>query len=238
MTAVVVATALCRRKKSLASGGAIDGDRAPSLERYKAWLLIAILLVLGASAAYAQSGYSVEIDLEQQTAYLIQGRRIVLASQISSGRSGHLTETGSFKIIEKEQNHFSSLYGKIVDRNGRTVVADADADMAVPRGGKFIPAPMRYFMRFHAATGMHAGYLPGYPASHGCVRMPEQLAIAFYRAVDVGTPVTVFGRTPRINYQYGSQQQRSTQPWFRRAYGDPRYQQRIYPSQPVPWGRP
>jgi lipoprotein-anchoring transpeptidase ErfK/SrfK len=160
-----------------------------------------------ASHARADSGYSVEIDLEQQTAYLIRGRRVVLASEISTGRSGHLTETGAFKIIEKERNHFSSLYGKIVDRNGRTVVADADADMAVPRGGKFLPAPMRYFMRFHDATGMHAGYLPGYPASHGCVRMPEQNAIAFFNAIEVGTPVHVFGRTPRTReyFRYGPQ---------------------------------
>ena len=103
----------------------------------------------------------------------------------------------NIEVLEKEINHHSSIYGKIVDANGRTIVADADIDMKVPRGGKFVPAPMRYFMRFHEADGMHAGYLPGYPASHGCVRMPEQLAIAFYHAVDVGTPVTVFGRTPR-----------------------------------------
>ena len=170
-------------------------------------IFLAALFLAGAGAAGAQSGYSVEIDLEQQTAYLIRGRRIVLASPISSGRSGHLTETGSFKIIEKERNHFSSLYGQIVDRNGRTVVADADADMAVPRGGKFLAAPMRYFMRFHGATGMHAGYLPGYPASHGCVRLPEQNAIAFFSAVEIGTPVHVFGRTPRTRqyFQYGPQ---------------------------------
>ena len=170
-------------------------------------IFLAALFLAGAGAAGAQSGYSVEIDLEQQTAYLIRGRRIVLASPISSGRSGHLTETGSFKIIEKERNHFSSLYGQIVDRNGRTVVADADADMAVPRGGKFLAAPMRYFMRFHGATGMHAGYLPGYPASHGCVRLPEQNAIAFFNAVEIGTPVHVFGRTPRTRqyFQYGPQ---------------------------------
>ena len=178
------------------------------------------MLLIG-SVARADPGYSVEIDLEQQTAYLIRGRHIVLASEISTGRSGHLTETGSFKIIDKERNHFSSLYGKIVDRNGRTVVADADADMAVPRGGKFLPAPMRYFMRFHEATGMHAGYLPGYPASHGCVRMPEQNAIAFFNAVEVGTPVHVFGRTPRTReyFRYGPQPsrplyQRPMQPRF------------------------
>ena len=173
------------------------------------------LILVAAQLAGAQSPYSVEIDLEQQTAYLIRGRRVVLASEISTGRSGHLTETGSFKIIEKERNHFSSLYGKIVDRTGRTVVADADADMTVPRGGKFIPAPMRYFMRFHEATGMHAGYLPGYPASHGCVRMPEQNAIAFFNAVEVGTPVHVFGRTPRTReyFRYGPQ---PTRPFYQR----------------------
>src|SRR4051812_43204122 len=173
-------------------------------------IFLGAMLLVAAHAGRAQSGYSVEIDLEQQTAYLIQGRRIVLASPISSGRSGHLTETGSFKIIEKERNHVSSLYGKIVDATGRTVVADADADMTVPRGGKFLAAPMRYFMRFHAATGMHAGYLPGYPASHGCVRMPEQNAIAFFNAVEVGTPVHVFGRTPRTRqyFRYGPQPSR------------------------------
>jgi hypothetical protein len=170
-------------------------------------VVLAALWLGAAFTSYAQSGYSVEIDLQEQTAYLIRGRRIVLASPISTGRAGHFTETGSFKIIEKERNHFSSLYGKIVDATGRTVVADADADMAVPRGGKFIPAPMRYFMRFHDATGMHAGYLPGYPASHGCVRMPEQNAIVFFNAVEVGTPVHVFGRTPRTReyFRYGPQ---------------------------------
>ena len=195
--------------------------------RLRKGIFLAALVLGVAGRLEAQSSYSVEIDLEQQTAYLIRGRQIVLASPISTGRSGHLTETGSFKIIEKERNHFSSLYGKIVDRNGRTAVADADADMAVPRGGKFIPAPMRYFMRFHDATGMHAGYLPGYPASHGCVRMPEQNAIAFFNAVEVGTPVHVFGRTRTGQYlRYGPQParplyQRPAQPRFDPRFGPP-----------------
>lgn len=231
----VVATALCRRANAWFSGSAAYSDRAPSLHQGRRWLLIALLLITGASVSRAQSAYSVEIDLEQQTAYLIRGRRIVLASPISTGRSGHLTDTGSFKIIEKEQNHFSSLYGKIVDRNGRTVVADADADMAIPRGGKFLPAPMRYFMRFYDAIGMHAGYLPGYPASHGCVRMPEQNAIAFFNAVQVGTPVHVFGRTPRTQqyFRYGPQPSR---PLYQRP-GQPRFDPRLRPPpQPnYPW---
>src|SRR5439155_22612866 len=121
---------------------------------------------------------SVEIDLQEQTAYLIRNSRVVLSTPVSTGRYGHLTGNGAFKIIEKELNHFSDIYGKIVDGRGNTIVPDADADMRVPRGGKFIPAPMRYFVRFDGANGLHAGFLPGYLASPGCVRLPEENAIA------------------------------------------------------------
>jgi lipoprotein-anchoring transpeptidase ErfK/SrfK len=172
---------------------------------------------------------SVEIDLEEQTAYLLQNGRVVLASPVSSGRYGHLTERGSFKILEKERTHYSSMYGKIVDSHGNTIVADADADMPVPRGGKFIPAPMHYFMRFTGADGMHAGYLPGYPASHGCVRMPEQYAIAFFNAVSVGTPVTVHGSTATGRY---AGQSRPPFPW-----GRPRFDPRFGPPPPPWWWR-
>jgi len=181
-------------------------------------------IAAAARAMYGAAGTSVEIDLEDQRAYLLQGRRILLTSPISSGRYGHLTDSGSFKVIEKERTHFSSLYGKIVDRNGETVVADADADMKVPRGGKFLPAPMHYFMRFHGADGMHAGYLPGYPASHGCVRMQEENAVAFFNAVQIGTPVHVFGRTPRTRdyFRFGPQPLRFP-PMFGAPQRDPRY---------------
>jgi len=202
------------------------------------WGLLIPFIVATSAFAQDESPYRVEIDLSRQTAFLISGRRVVMQSPVSSGRYGHLTSTGSFKVIEKERSHYSSIYGKIVDAYGRTVIADADVDMHVPRGCRFVPAPMPYFMRFHGSDGMHAGYLPGYPASHGCVRMPDQLAVAFYNAVDVGTPVTVFGRTPRTSgyFQYGGQQQqrRAPWPWFGRPIG-PQYEPRpqIYESRPV-----
>jgi hypothetical protein len=143
------------------------------------------------------SEFAVEIDLQEQRAYLLRNGRSVLESPISSGRAKHRTPTGRFKIIEKDMDHRSSLYGKIVDSNGRTLVGDADADMPVPAGARFVNAPMHYFMRFTGGIGMHAGYLPGYPASHGCVRLPRERAVVFYHAVRIGTPVTVFGDTSR-----------------------------------------
>lgn len=222
----------------------------------KAWQGIAIWLFLGGSA-WAQSATRVEIDLEEQRAYLLQGRRILLVTPISSGRPGHFTETGSFKVIEKERSHFSSIYGKIVDANGNTVVADADKDMRVPRGGKFIPAPMRYFMRFHGADGLHSGYLPGYAASHGCVRLPEQNAIAFFNSVEVGTTVRVFGRTARSREDFRNGPRLGRFPFPFGPARDPRYRnqpiqdEEVYEAQPVdprmdpaydprrvyPWGR-
>src|SRR2546422_7200450 len=152
--------------------------------------MVFVMLLTGSVASAQSNPHSIEIDLQEQTAYLVQDGRVVLSTPVSSGRYGHLTETGSFRIIDKERSHFSTMYGKIVDAHGRTIVSDADADMRVPRGGKFIPAPMRYFVRFDGANGLHAGILPGYPASHGCVRVPEENAIAIFNAVDVDTPVT------------------------------------------------
>jgi L,D-transpeptidase catalytic domain len=201
--------------------------------RWARWAAAAAIIFF-CGQSFAQSPFRVEIDLQDQRAYLLRNGRAVLASPISSGRAGHLTETGSFSIIEKERNHYSTMYGKIVDAYGRTIVSDADADMKVPRGGKFIPAPMSYFMRFHGATGMHAGYLPGYPASHGCVRMPEQYAIAFFNAVEVGTPVRVFGRTARTRqyFRYGPQPSR-----FPPIFGTPQRDPRYYDPRFDPWWR-
>ena len=177
--------------------------------------LLALFINTGALAAFGQTPnrYAVELDLQEQMAYLVQNGEVVLSTPISSGRAGYGTTRGSFKIIEKERNHFSNLYGRIVDARGRVLVADADADMPVPRGGRFVPAPMRYFMRFNGAEGMHAGVLPGYPASHGCVRLPERNAIAFFNAVDVGTPVTVFGTAPRGRSRARPGDERRQQRW-------------------------
>ena len=143
------------------------------------------------------SPYSVEIDLSKQRAHLLKDGKEIAVSPISSGRAGHLTPVGNFEVLEKDPNHLSTLYGKIVEKgSGRTVKSGADVATPVPKGCRFERAPMKFFMRFEGATGMHAGILPGYPASHGCVRMPAAKAKQFYGLVEIGTPVHVFGEIP------------------------------------------
>jgi lipoprotein-anchoring transpeptidase ErfK/SrfK len=135
---------------------------------------------------------SVVVSLRAQEAYLYRSGHLVATSRISSGREGHRTPLGRFRITRKDEGHRSSLYGAYVDDSNRLIKADVDTRRdPKPRHGHFVGAPMPYFMEFAPGYGLHQGYLPGEPASHGCIRMPYWKARQFFDAVKVGTPITV-----------------------------------------------
>jgi lipoprotein-anchoring transpeptidase ErfK/SrfK len=133
------------------------------------------------------------VSLTKQRAYLMTGEEIAIDSPISSGKRGHTTPNGSFSVLEKDKDHHSSIYGDYKDSSGRTVRGGISAQIdSAPSGTHFVGASMKWFMRLTGeGVGMHVGILPGYPASHGCIRMPEQSAAQFYSHVKVGTPVRV-----------------------------------------------
>jgi lipoprotein-anchoring transpeptidase ErfK/SrfK len=135
---------------------------------------------------------AVKISLAQQRAYFYKNGLLVGVSQLSTGREGLNTPLGRFSIIQKDVNHVSSRYGDYVDDAGNVVMPNVDLEKdKKPPGTRFKGAPMPYFMRIVDGVGMHAGYLPGYPASHGCIRMPEFMAENFFKSVSSGTPVTI-----------------------------------------------
>ncbi len=135
---------------------------------------------------------SIKIVLHEQRAYFYKGGRVAGVSPVSTGREGLDTITGNFRIIEKDIDHKSSLFGDYVDQNGNVIQKDIDTSKdPKPKGARYDGAKMPYFMRIVGGTGMHQGYLPGYPASHGCIRMPGAMAQAFYRNAPVGTPVAI-----------------------------------------------
>ncbi len=135
---------------------------------------------------------SVQVDVSEQRAYLLRGGNVTASSRISSGREGHRTPIGRFRVIRKDEDHRSSLYGDYVDNSGRVVRANVDVRKdRKPRHTHFLGAPMPFFVEFSPSYGFHAGYLPGVPASHGCIRMPYWKARQFYRATDIGTRVLV-----------------------------------------------
>ncbi len=108
--------------------------------------------------------YRIKVSLKDQRVVLWEGDKIILFSKISSGKKSTPTETGTFLITSKHRDHTSTLFD----------------------------ARMPYFMRFSCGDfGLHAGELPGYPASHGCIRMPLRDAKEFYHATPIGTLVVV-----------------------------------------------
>ncbi|TSA37281.1 MAG: hypothetical protein D4R65_01140 [Verrucomicrobiaceae bacterium] len=136
---------------------------------------------------------SIVIDLSEQTASFYKGGHLVGVSAISSGREGFGTPVGNYKILKKEPDHRSNLYGDYVDSTGKVLVRNVDAKKdPVPPGGVFAGAPMPFFMRLsNAGVGMHQGFLPGVPDSHGCIRMPEKMVKIYFDNVSVGTPVQI-----------------------------------------------
>lgn len=136
---------------------------------------------------------NVVVSLSKQRVYLMVGEEVAIDAPISSGRRGHPTPAGRFRVMEKEVNHFSNIYGNFVDRDGRIVRAGVSARIdSAPSGTHYEGAPMRFFMRLtDEGVGMHIGILPGYPASHGCIRLPSEIAPLIYEKVKSGTSVRV-----------------------------------------------
>lgn len=144
-------------------------------------------------AQATQDNTHIVVSIPKQRAYLMIGDQIVADGPISSGKRGHETPRGHFNVMEKDPNHHSSLYGDFVDRSGRVVRAGVSAHIdSAPSGTHFAGAPMKWFLRLTGeGVGMHIGILPGYPASHGCVRESAEGAKLFYDHAKVGTGVDV-----------------------------------------------
>ncbi len=136
---------------------------------------------------------SIVVNIPRQTASFYKGGKLVGVSAISSGKDGHDTPAGNYKIIQKKPHHESNLYGSYVDAAGTPVVKGVSVKTdPMPPGTHFEGAPMPFWMRLtNGGVGMHMGFLPGVPDSHGCIRLPEKMAKIFYESVALGTPVTV-----------------------------------------------
>jgi lipoprotein-anchoring transpeptidase ErfK/SrfK len=133
------------------------------------------------------------VSIPKQRAYLMIGEQIVADGPISSGKRGHSSPIGHLHVLEKDPDHHSNLYGDFIDRTGRIVRAGVSARIDVaPSGTHFEGAAMKWFLRLtEDGVGMHIGILPGYPASHGCIRQSSEGAKLFYDHVRVGTVVDV-----------------------------------------------
>jgi lipoprotein-anchoring transpeptidase ErfK/SrfK len=139
------------------------------------------------------SNSRVRISISKQRAYLMVGDEIYIDSPISSGKRSGMTPTGTFRISQKDPDHRSSVYGEFVDSRGRVVRSAVSTKVdSAPSGTRYRGAPMKWFMRLtDSGFGMHVGILPGFPASHGCIRLPADIAALIYQKVGIGTPAVI-----------------------------------------------
>lgn len=105
------------------------------------------------------------VSLETQRAYVYRNGLPIGVATVSTGKDGHKTPTGVFTILQKQVDHRSNLYDD---------------------------APMPYMQRLTwSGVAMHAGNLPGYPASHGCIRLPLGFAKLLYGVTRLGLTVVI-----------------------------------------------
>ena len=115
--------------------------------------------------AKASGEARVVISLGEQMAYVYRGNTLVAAATISTGTADRRTPKGIFPILEKKRIHHSRKYDN---------------------------APMPFMQRIDKyGIALHAGYNPGHPASHGCIRLPANFAAKLYKVTDVGSTVLI-----------------------------------------------
>ena len=126
---------------------------------------VLLLLIVSFAALQAKASSAIIINLAAQQLYLYQNSKVVFVTKLSTGRRHLPTPRGTYQITEKDVSHTSSIYH----------------------------VPMPYFMRLDGeAFGIHYGYNPGYPASHGCIRVGSMSeARTLFRLTPNGTSVII-----------------------------------------------
>lgn len=133
------------------------------------------------------------VCLPQQRCRVYVNGKVAMDWPVSTGQNGHETPTGVFRVLQKEPDHKSNRYGKIVNSGGRTTDSNADLNNGLPEGSSFEGASMPFWNRLTwDGVGIHAGkVVPGKRLSHGCVRTPAAVARKFYNHSVIGMPAYI-----------------------------------------------
>ncbi len=164
-------------------------------------LVFAFAIIFASVFLYA--GKIIVVDLSKQMAYAYENGHEVLKGNVSTGKPGKRTPVGHFRVLEKDIDHVSSKYPR-------------------PNGG----ARMNYMLRLtNYGIAMHLGYVPNYPASHGCIRMENGFAQKMYYWADIGTRVVIKGTPPRYvdRRRSGSYTKYSSNSRYKKDYSSTSY---------------
>jgi len=138
---------------------------------------------------------SIHISRTEQRGLLLYADDIVAIDfPVSTGRKGYPTPAGKFNVLSKKDQHRSNLYGNFVDiESGQILARDvSNKNDPKPEGAAFQGASMPKWIRLtNSGIGLHIGVVPGYPASHGCIRVPSAIMPQIYAKTAINTPVVI-----------------------------------------------
>ena len=197
LTLALIAACLATMHAALAADDATSAEQSGKPASKSATDLIRKqgppVIVSGLAAKVTPENCRIVVNLATQRACLLAGNEVYIDTPISSGKASAPTRAGTFAILEKIPEHRSTMYGQFVDKRGQIVRAGVSMKLdAAPAGTRYADTAMRFFCRFtDAGSGIHGGILPGYPAAHGSIRVPEDVAKLIFEKVKVGTPVEI-----------------------------------------------
>lgn len=144
-------------------------------------------------ARKAEQDVEIKVFLKEQNLTLYLDGQPVFCCAVSTGRKPGWTPIGDYRIISKAARHTSSAYGKFVSKSGKVTRRDVDSRRTrVPLGSRFVGAAMPNFLRMTSGgIGIHAGVLPGHPASKGCIRVGRDASEVLFRICSEGDKVSV-----------------------------------------------
>ncbi len=135
----------------------------------------------------------IDVSIDTQMAYVMEGSRPLFVCAICSGKAGFRTPLGFFHVTDKNAHKRSDEYG--FWRRDGAWVHGSHAER--PEGaGDYVGYPMPWWVGFANGIGFHGGFVWPEPRSHGCIRVPFNVASKLYALVRVGTPVSVARSQP------------------------------------------
>ncbi len=132
----------------------------------------------------------VKVSLENQALYVLEEDRVLLVSAIGVGRADKPTPVGNFRVTHKDATRRNRTYGFWVNDSTGQIVSGTSSNSPGP-GWRFRGYPMPYWVEWMPAYGLHEGFVHLTPRSHGCIRIPKNVAPKFFALVKVGTPLSI-----------------------------------------------
>lgn len=138
----------------------------------------------------------VKVSLKNQAVYVMENGKPLMVTATCTGKPGHETPKGTFKVTNKQKDKRSGTYGFYVNDSTGQIVPAHVRNRPAGQGWRYVGHPLAYWVQFYPAYGFHVGWVWPVPKTHGCLRLHENVVADFYHIVSVGNTVIIADSLP------------------------------------------